>query len=473
VFLDVQLKKQQHLLLIYGGDILELPKDILLEFANQVQAPVGVKKETVLYGTVVDDGEKTYVRVDGTDELTPVSVAMDAKNGDRVVMSIQNHTAIITGNISSPASARTATNYMNLTEEGLVIGNLDANSEPVGTSSLVAPGVYYIVDQNGVKVASFSSAEIMIGNGAGSFKSDSVSIGKGAAVFKTDEVSIGNGTAIFKPTEISLSNGTSIFKTDEVSLNNGTAIFKGDLVSLGNGAATFTPEAIAFGNGLASFSPSLVKLGKDGSSEVSFCDGKGSIKFVDNTMRLQSSNTVGLRSNYEEIYPGRYIATRADVVCINGSSPKAVMQAYANEDGVVGGASIEVGIGYINLNSPQNSLGDTPVRINGNEVLHSGNFMITGSIKGYGSIPPNDAKTIIADIPVPDGFILCGIQEITTNHDHLCHLTEFKVDPTNKRIEVTLYNTHATDTQSMTVWIRWFGFRVSEPNNQGEIIINW
>lgn len=62
------------------------------------------KKETTVYATIVKDDGKTYAKIDGSDLLTPVSSTADTKDGERVTVMIKNHTAVVTGNISSPAA---------------------------------------------------------------------------------------------------------------------------------------------------------------------------------------------------------------------------------------------------------------------------------------------------------------------------------------------------------------------------------
>lgn len=62
------------------------------------------KKETTVYGTIVEYNEKKYVRLDGSDLLTPISTTANTTDGERVMVTIKNHTAIVTGNMSSPAA---------------------------------------------------------------------------------------------------------------------------------------------------------------------------------------------------------------------------------------------------------------------------------------------------------------------------------------------------------------------------------
>lgn len=60
--------------------------------------------ESTVYGTVKEYNGKKYVQLDGSDLLTPISSTTDTKADERVTVMIKNHTATITGNISSPAA---------------------------------------------------------------------------------------------------------------------------------------------------------------------------------------------------------------------------------------------------------------------------------------------------------------------------------------------------------------------------------
>ena len=83
-----------------------LSNDLLSQFAKITNDKTKNKKESSTYGTVKVVGDTTYVQLDGSDLLTPYSSTADVKDGDRVQVTIKNHNATITGNLSSP-SART------------------------------------------------------------------------------------------------------------------------------------------------------------------------------------------------------------------------------------------------------------------------------------------------------------------------------------------------------------------------------
>lgn len=71
-------------------------------------------KETTVYGKLVEQKDgRYYVQLDGSDVITPISQFTTHVNKDeRVTVMIKNHTAIVTGNISSPAAG---TEYVNTT----------------------------------------------------------------------------------------------------------------------------------------------------------------------------------------------------------------------------------------------------------------------------------------------------------------------------------------------------------------------
>lgn len=92
---------------------MALSNELISQFAKIVNSDKKRDKESTVYGTVVEDenGNK-YVKLDGSDQLTPLtdderpsveSTTTSANTGDRVSVLIKNHTATVTGNISSPS----------------------------------------------------------------------------------------------------------------------------------------------------------------------------------------------------------------------------------------------------------------------------------------------------------------------------------------------------------------------------------
>lgn len=61
------------------------------------------QKDNNVYGTAVEYGGTIFVKIDGSDLLTPVETTSVIKNGERVIVRIKDHKATVTGNITSPS----------------------------------------------------------------------------------------------------------------------------------------------------------------------------------------------------------------------------------------------------------------------------------------------------------------------------------------------------------------------------------
>jgi hypothetical protein len=84
-----------------------LSHELISQFAKLVVQDKKTNAETTVYGTIVVDGEDKYVQIDGSDQWVPIedgTIAVDANAGERVSVLIKNHTATVTGNVSSPAA---------------------------------------------------------------------------------------------------------------------------------------------------------------------------------------------------------------------------------------------------------------------------------------------------------------------------------------------------------------------------------
>lgn len=106
---------------------MPLSNDLISQFAKLANSSNdSTKKETKLYGTIVVSDGKKYVRLDGSNIDTPISSVTDALNGDRVTVEIKNHTAIVTGNLTSPSINMSTT-----------VSNPDGTSTPISNFGMV------------------------------------------------------------------------------------------------------------------------------------------------------------------------------------------------------------------------------------------------------------------------------------------------------------------------------------------------
>ena len=82
---------------------MALSNDLIMQFVKATKSNDETKKETTVYGTIVETGGSFYVRLDGaTDEnLIPLTTTINVGNNDRVTVLIKNHSAVVTGNLTN------------------------------------------------------------------------------------------------------------------------------------------------------------------------------------------------------------------------------------------------------------------------------------------------------------------------------------------------------------------------------------
>ncbi len=81
-----------------------LSNDLISQFIKVTNDNTGKKNEkTTTYGTVVESGGVMYVQLDGSELITPVDTTNILHKGDRVVVDINEHSAVASGNISNPS----------------------------------------------------------------------------------------------------------------------------------------------------------------------------------------------------------------------------------------------------------------------------------------------------------------------------------------------------------------------------------
>ena len=80
-----------------------LSSELVSQFAKVTNDSSRNTNGTKLYGTIAMLGEVPHVKLDGTEELTPISRTVEVAEGDRVEVMIANHSATVTGNLTDPS----------------------------------------------------------------------------------------------------------------------------------------------------------------------------------------------------------------------------------------------------------------------------------------------------------------------------------------------------------------------------------
>lgn len=126
---------------------MSLSSDLASQFAK-ITNDKTKKKNKAINGTVVLYGGKKYVRLDGSEQLTPVSATTDMEEGDRVTVEIEDHAATVTGNLSSPAARHDTVETLSgtIAHYGEVIANkvdtVELEAERARIDEVVADNVF-------------------------------------------------------------------------------------------------------------------------------------------------------------------------------------------------------------------------------------------------------------------------------------------------------------------------------------------
>lgn len=102
---------------------MELASDLIKQFVDATNdSKSSTNNDKTLNATAVVNDDGVFVEIDGSTIRTPVATAADVRNGDRVLVTIENHQANIIGNITSPASGRGASDLYDetLKEDGSI-----------------------------------------------------------------------------------------------------------------------------------------------------------------------------------------------------------------------------------------------------------------------------------------------------------------------------------------------------------------
>lgn len=108
---------------------MSLSYDLISEFVKITNDKKQNTKEGTVYATIVSGTEGKYVKIDGSDLLTPTDTTTDIEDGERVTLMIKDHKAIVTGNITTPSASTSKVNKVN--------ESVNSVSDRVGTFELV------------------------------------------------------------------------------------------------------------------------------------------------------------------------------------------------------------------------------------------------------------------------------------------------------------------------------------------------
>ena len=104
---------------------MSLSYDLISEFVKITNDKKENTKEGTVYATVVNTSGEKYVKIDGSDLLTPIDTTAGIEDQERVTVMIKDHKATVTGNITSPSVGKSTVNKVvgTVVDENFVIVN--------------------------------------------------------------------------------------------------------------------------------------------------------------------------------------------------------------------------------------------------------------------------------------------------------------------------------------------------------------
>lgn len=119
---------------------MDLSSYLVKQFAAITNDTVKKSDGATVYGTVQIIDNVKYAIIDGSDVLTPISSTVTISEGDRVVISLKNHTATVTGNLSDPSASSIIVDAMGIHLKGLVSFESLANGTTTIDGSCIKTG---------------------------------------------------------------------------------------------------------------------------------------------------------------------------------------------------------------------------------------------------------------------------------------------------------------------------------------------
>ena len=132
---------------------MPLPSNVIADFCDTVIVEDKRPSESTLNGTTVKYDGKICVKIDGSDQITPVSSTSIVKENQRVKVLIKNHQATITGNMSDPSASSGTVSDIDQTvkDQGTKISEFDiviADKVDVGQLNAANARIDNLVSEN-------------------------------------------------------------------------------------------------------------------------------------------------------------------------------------------------------------------------------------------------------------------------------------------------------------------------------------
>lgn len=146
---------------------MPLSSELVSQFAKLASNKPKEEKESTVYGTTVIQNGNKYVKLDGSELLTPASFTTNIADGERVTVFIKNHMAVVTGNITSPAARTSEVEEVGdkVDAASVAVKNLTADNIKVNQKLEAQEGAIKNLSADNVTInGTLSAQEASIGN---------------------------------------------------------------------------------------------------------------------------------------------------------------------------------------------------------------------------------------------------------------------------------------------------------------------
>lgn len=372
------------------------------------------------------------IKIDGSSIDTPAQTTMDVEVGDRVIAKIENHIALITGNITNPATYKYGSKYVNMTEEGLVIGDAESNYR-----SVISDDDYRIqshINTDWADSAIFSDDGINFRNG-----SDAEIVlaeNRARLLYSYDDVTNTSSTelrGIITPER--LTGVVTNVTTNSVIINPYQD--QSEPIEITH-FKFIKPSDFNIGDILAyilsyDYDIGLVNVATDNLTK------NGNIDFASVALRIGTGEKA-----YEVLNGSAQIECNMDK---NGENPLVSISATPVRAHAFGYARIDIGDSAhnIRMHSPSNiaiTTENESFTHNDSEVITANMFKTIAYSFPSTSISSSNYYTFehkLTSSELPEGYAVIGFVGITTNHKSYAQLTSFSVSDDNY-LRVSIYN---------------------------------
>lgn len=446
---------------------MSIDRSILSEFIKATNDNKETK-QTQLYGTVVTQGNSKCVKIDGSEIVTPVRSITDIKDDERVMVSIKDHMATVTGNMTNPSVGNDRVESAegkidrfdhlfagNITAENIAAGSITADkilagsittdklmaecitSDKISANSITANLIKSdSIESRHIKAGSIEAEHIKAGAidaehiAAGVITADKIATGAitagsgiiadgaigNAQISKLDAAKIEVGIIDTSKVTIQGSNGHLRLKGNRLQVFNGTGVNAKERVSVGD----VNGDGSIFGLRVRGADGQTVLLDENGIKSEGITDGS-----ITNDKISEDANIDGSKININSV-----------ISKINEDGTETIQGAKIKVDGT----SLETKLFDIKIKQDENtdSISQAQTQINAN----------TNSIKMKvdEQIYTNDKKDMTSKLEKNTSEIsaIKGQIELKVEHtdienakNELGEVIDSKIDSVKSEIKVT------------------------------------